>query len=187
MARMDAQTFAELATMVGTRAAGEVLLLAVARACTGNAGLWNKAHSVGIPWQRKNWTALSTLQKQYNADMWEWCGGEDGASSAACESPYAPRAGLGTAPAPKQRVADGEERDAALSGSPKELADAPPGPGAPPPGLFSPAVPATGAALSGSSANLQHHFHAQTLRENRIVILIYQRLCKFKRVPKYNV
>ena len=69
MARMDAQTFEELATVLGTRAAGEVLLLAVARACGDNAGLWNKAHSVGIPWQRKNWTALSTLKKQYNGGV----------------------------------------------------------------------------------------------------------------------
>ena len=134
MARMDAQTFEELATVLGTRAAGEVLLLAVARACGGNAGLWNKAHSVGIPWQRKKWTALSTLQEHYNggvetllpallerertgggednADTWEWCGGKDGARSSGSIIPYAPRAGLGTAPAPKRRLADDEERDA---------------------------------------------------------------------------
>ena len=53
MAKMDAQTFEELATVLGTHAAGEVLLLAVARACGDNAGLWNQAHSIGIPWQRK--------------------------------------------------------------------------------------------------------------------------------------
>ena len=69
MARMDAQTFEELATVLGTRAAGEVLLLAVARACKHTPSLWNQAHSVGIPWQRKNWTALSTLVKQYNGGV----------------------------------------------------------------------------------------------------------------------
>ena len=69
MARMDAQTFEELATMIGTRAAGEVLLLAVARACRHTASLWNQAHSVGIPWHRKNWTALSTLVQQYNGGV----------------------------------------------------------------------------------------------------------------------
>ena len=66
---MDAQTFEELATMLGTRAAGEVLLLAVARACKHTPSLWNQAHSVGIPWQRKKWTALSTLIKQYNSGV----------------------------------------------------------------------------------------------------------------------
>ena len=33
MAKMDAQSFAKLATVLGTHGAGEVLLLAVARAC----------------------------------------------------------------------------------------------------------------------------------------------------------
>ena len=117
MARMDSQTFEELATMLGTRAAGEVLLLAVARACGHTASLWNQAHSVGIPWQRKKWTALSTLQEEYNggvetllpvllergrtgggqdnAEYRETCGGENGASSAACEGPYAPKSRTG--------------------------------------------------------------------------------------------
>ena len=60
LAKMDAQSFEKLANVLGTHAAGEVLLLAIARACGDNVGLWNKAHLVGIPWQRKNWTALST-------------------------------------------------------------------------------------------------------------------------------
>ena len=128
MARMDAETFEELATVLGAHAAGEVLLLAVARVCGDNAGLWNKSHSIGIPWQRKKWTALSTLKKQYNdgvesalpaleesektgsgednADMWEWYGGADGVSSARSIIPYAPRAELDTAPAPKRRLDD---------------------------------------------------------------------------------
>ena len=62
---MDAQSFEKLANVLGTHAAGEVLLLAVARACGDNASLWNKARSAGIPWQRKNWTALSKVQEQY--------------------------------------------------------------------------------------------------------------------------
>ena len=63
---MDAQSFEHLACVLGTHVVGEVLLLAVARTCGDNASLWNKARSAGIPWQRKNWTALSKLQKQYN-------------------------------------------------------------------------------------------------------------------------
>ena len=69
MAQMDAQSFQQLANVLGTHAAGEVLLLAVARACGENASLWNKARLVGIPWQRKTWTALSTLQNQYNGGV----------------------------------------------------------------------------------------------------------------------
>ena len=65
MAKMDAHVFAKLATVLGTHGAGEVLLLAVARACGGDASLWDKARSVGIPWQRKNWPALSKVQEQY--------------------------------------------------------------------------------------------------------------------------
>ena len=148
MAKMDAQSFDKWAAVLGTHAAGEVLMLAVARACGDDAGLWHKAHSVGIPWRQKTWTALSRLQERYNggvktelrallerertgggeddAEFWDPCGGEDGASPAACAGPYAPKAGLGTAPAPKQHVADNEERHAALSGSSKELADTPP-------------------------------------------------------------
>ena len=67
MAKMDVQLFEHLACVLGTHAAGEVLLLAVARACGDNSSLWNKACSLGIPWQRKNWTALSKLQMQYNS------------------------------------------------------------------------------------------------------------------------
>ena len=63
---MDAQSFEHLACVLGTHAAGEVLLLAVSRSCGDNANLWKKARSAGIPWQRENWTALSKLQKQYN-------------------------------------------------------------------------------------------------------------------------
>ena len=54
---MDVQSFENLARLLGAHAAGEVLLLAVARACEGNASLWAEARSAGIPWQRKNWTA----------------------------------------------------------------------------------------------------------------------------------
>ena len=101
MAKVDAQTFEHLANVLGTHAAGEVLLLAVARACGDNADLWNKARLVGILWQRKNWTALSKLQRQYNGGV------ETEPLPSLLESektapeddigPYAPIAGLGTA------------------------------------------------------------------------------------------
>ena len=65
MAEVEVESFEQLACNVGTRVAGEVLLLAVARACEGNASLWDEARSAGIPWQRKNWTALSKVQEQY--------------------------------------------------------------------------------------------------------------------------
>ena len=101
MANIETQSFEFLAKVIGTHAAGEVLLLAVARACGDNADLWNKARRVGIPWQRKNWTALSKLQRQYNGGV------ETEPLPALLESektapeddigPYAPRAGLGTA------------------------------------------------------------------------------------------
>ena len=101
MTKVDAQDFERLAKAIGAHAAGEVLLLAVAQACGDNASLWNKARSVGIPWQHKNWTALSKLQKQYNGGV------ETEPLPALLESemtapeddngPYAPIAGLGTA------------------------------------------------------------------------------------------
>ena len=65
MAKMDVQSFENLARLLGTQAAGEVLL-AVAKACGDNVRLWNTARSAGIPWQQKSWTALSKLQEQYN-------------------------------------------------------------------------------------------------------------------------
>ena len=66
MAKIDVQNFEHLAEKLGINAAGEVLLLAVARTCGDNASLWGKARSAGIPWQHKNWTSLSKLQQQYN-------------------------------------------------------------------------------------------------------------------------
>ena len=101
MAKMDALSFERLAKLLGAQAAGEVLLLAVARVCGDNVNLWNKARLAGIPWQRKNWTALSKLQKQYNGGV------ETEPLPALLESektapeddigPYAYRAGLETA------------------------------------------------------------------------------------------
>ena len=58
MTNMDVQSFEQLARLLGVQAAGEALLLAVARTCGGDASLWNKARSAGIPLQRKNWAAL---------------------------------------------------------------------------------------------------------------------------------
>ena len=67
MAKMeDVQSFENLARLLGACAVGEVLLLAVARACEGNASLWDEARLAGIPWQHKNWTALKELQSQYS-------------------------------------------------------------------------------------------------------------------------
>ena len=101
MAKIEVQTFEILANVIGIRAAGEMLLLALARGCGDNADLWNKARLLGIPWQRKNWTALSKLQRQYNGGVeteplpalpkGEKTAPEDDIG------PYAPRAGLGTA------------------------------------------------------------------------------------------
>ena len=137
MSGLDAETFEELATMVGIHAAGEVLMLAVARACGDNAGLWSQALSLGIPSQQQEWPTLSTLQKNYdnvfgtlekdktggeqdNAEFRETCGGEAGANSAKVrKSVRSQRRKLGTAPAPKKRVADRAERDR-LARSPDE-------------------------------------------------------------------
>ena len=66
MAKIEVQTFEILANRLGIRAAAEMLLLIIARGCGENADLWNQARLLGIPWQSKNWTALSKLQKQYN-------------------------------------------------------------------------------------------------------------------------
>ena len=54
MAKIGAQNFEHLAEKLGINAAGEVLLLAVARTCGDNASLWDKARRAGIPWQHKN-------------------------------------------------------------------------------------------------------------------------------------
>ena len=101
MAKIDAQSFEFLANRLGIRAAGEVLLLALARVCGDNADLWNQARLLGIPWQSKNWTALSKLQKQYNGGVET----EPLPALLECEKtapeddigPYAYRAGLETA------------------------------------------------------------------------------------------
>ena len=66
MAKMDVQSFELLARLLGAQDVGEVLLLAVAPACGSDASLLIKARGVGIPWLRKNWTALPKLQEQYN-------------------------------------------------------------------------------------------------------------------------
>ena len=69
MAKLDLQTFEHLARLFGTQVVGEVLLLAVARKCGDDVSIWNQAHLVGIPWQRKNRAALSPLQQQYNSTV----------------------------------------------------------------------------------------------------------------------
>ena len=66
MAKLDVQSFELLARLLGAQGAGEVLLLAVATVCGRLDSIWMKARGDGIPWLRKNWTALSQLQEQYN-------------------------------------------------------------------------------------------------------------------------
>ena len=47
-------------------AAEMLLLLIVARQCGSNKRKWLQARDLGIPWQRKRWTSLTDLQREYN-------------------------------------------------------------------------------------------------------------------------
>ena len=51
---------------VGSSAAAEILLLAIARKCRDSRRMWQAAAALGIPWQQKKWSALAELQKTYN-------------------------------------------------------------------------------------------------------------------------
>ena len=51
---------------VGSGCAAEMLLLIVARQCGSNKRKWLQARDLGIPWQRKRWTSLTDLQREYN-------------------------------------------------------------------------------------------------------------------------
>ena len=62
----DLDEYENLARKIGSHAAAEVVLLAVARQCKQDAGKWKRARNLGIPWLRKNWSALSRLQASYN-------------------------------------------------------------------------------------------------------------------------
>ena len=63
---MQRDEFEQLADKLGLGAAGEVLLLAVARKCGDKREEWSKARALGIPWQQKRWSWLSKLQSSYN-------------------------------------------------------------------------------------------------------------------------
>ena len=58
--------YGHLARKVGSRAAAEVILLAVCRVCGDDVSKWNRAKKLGIPWQQKRWTAITELQTKYN-------------------------------------------------------------------------------------------------------------------------
>ena len=51
---------------MGSGCAAEMLLLIVARQCGSNKRKWLQARGLGIPWQRKRWTSLTDLQREYN-------------------------------------------------------------------------------------------------------------------------
>ena len=51
---------------MGSGCAAEMLLLIVARQCGSNKRKWLQARDLGIPWQRKRWTSLTDLQREYN-------------------------------------------------------------------------------------------------------------------------
>ena len=55
-----------LARKLGSRAAAEVLLLAIAQQCGTSLHNWQLAKDLGIPWQEKRWTTLTTLMREYN-------------------------------------------------------------------------------------------------------------------------
>ena len=63
---MNAREHDNLAASIGSRAAGEVLLLAAARACGQSPQKWRQAQACGIPWQVKNFTSLKVLMVAYN-------------------------------------------------------------------------------------------------------------------------
>ena len=58
--------YGHLARKIGSRAAAEVILLAVCRVCGDDVSKWNRAKKLGIPWQQKKWTAITELQTKYN-------------------------------------------------------------------------------------------------------------------------
>ena len=43
-----------------------MLLLAIARKCGDEVEEWERAGALGIPWQRKRWSSLASLQSSYN-------------------------------------------------------------------------------------------------------------------------
>ena len=43
-----------------------MLLLAIARECGDEVEKWERAGAFGIPWQRKRWSSLTSLQSSYN-------------------------------------------------------------------------------------------------------------------------
>ena len=51
---------------MGSGCAAEMLLLIVARQCGSNKRKWLQARDLGIPWQRKRWTSLTDVQREYN-------------------------------------------------------------------------------------------------------------------------
>ena len=64
---MGVDEYGHLARKIGPRAAAEVILLAVSRACGDDVNKWSRAKKLGIPWQQKKWTALTELQTNYNS------------------------------------------------------------------------------------------------------------------------
>ena len=51
---MGLDEYEHLAGKIGSQAAAEVALLAVARACGDHVSKWKRAKELGIPWQQKN-------------------------------------------------------------------------------------------------------------------------------------
>ena len=64
--RMSVDEFDSLTNRIGWGAAFEVLLLAIARKCGDEVEEWERAGVLGIPWQRKRWSSLASLQSSYN-------------------------------------------------------------------------------------------------------------------------
>ena len=64
--RMSVDEFDSLTNRIGWRAAFEVLLLAIARKCGDKVEKWERAGALGIPWQKKRWSSLTSLQSSYN-------------------------------------------------------------------------------------------------------------------------
>ena len=65
--RMSVDEFDSLTNRIGWGAAFEVLLLAIARKCGDKVEKWERAGALGIPWQKKRWSFLTSLQSSYNA------------------------------------------------------------------------------------------------------------------------
>ena len=63
-ARISVEEHEELAQKLGVGAAGEVLLLVIAKQCGTDPRKWQQARDLGIPWQAKSWTSLTGLQKK---------------------------------------------------------------------------------------------------------------------------